>query len=128
MKATKISDSEISSMKVSALPTRPCAPVHFGGKGYTAAEVKEAFDKLPLYIIQKYNDLIDDLNGEAGESIADAIPTGIEEGHKLSDMLADIANGSFADYILINGKPLPEVILKIRQDIKNVASGFGIDM
>ena len=32
MSFTKISDSEIAELKVSALPTRPTAPAAFGGR------------------------------------------------------------------------------------------------
>ena len=48
MYTSKILDSEISGLKVASLPTRPTAPQSFGGKGFTAAEMKAAFDKLPL--------------------------------------------------------------------------------
>ena len=61
MTTSKIIDSEIESLKISSLPTRPTAPTAFGGKGYTATEMKEAFDNLPLKIIEKFNALIDDI-------------------------------------------------------------------
>ncbi len=61
MTTSKITDSEIESLKVASLPTRPTAPTAFGGKGYTATEMKEAFDKLPLKIIENFNALIDDI-------------------------------------------------------------------
>ena len=51
MKAKKIMDSDISALKVASLPTRPTAPKEYGGMGYKATEMKEAFDKLPEYII-----------------------------------------------------------------------------
>ena len=61
MTTSKISDTEIDALKVASLPTRPTAPTAFGGKGYTATEMKEAFDKLPLKIIEEFNALIDDI-------------------------------------------------------------------
>ena len=35
MTTNKITDSEIESLKVGSLPTRPTAPTAFGGRGYT---------------------------------------------------------------------------------------------
>lgn len=65
MNAKKIYDSEIESKKISSLPTRPTASTAFGGKGYTATEMKEAFDLLPLHIVSAFNTLIGDI--ESGE-------------------------------------------------------------
>ena len=61
MNTEKITESEIEELKISSLPSRPTAPPSFGGKGYTAKEMKEAFDKLPLFIIERLNSLIDDI-------------------------------------------------------------------
>ena len=61
MNARKILNDEISALKVSSLPNRPSAPVSFGGKGYTAEQIKAAFDKLPLFIIEMFNMLIEDI-------------------------------------------------------------------
>ena len=47
MNSKKITDSDISALKISSLPTRPTAPAEFGGKGYTATELKAAFADLP---------------------------------------------------------------------------------
>ena len=75
MKATKIFDSEIESLKISSLPTRPTAPTAFGGKGYTSAEMKAAFDMLPLFIISHFNDLVDDVEtGALAEHLCTAEP------------------------------------------------------
>ena len=51
MKSKKITDGDINDKKVASLPTRPTAPAAFGGKGYTATELKEAFDSLPLFLV-----------------------------------------------------------------------------
>lgn len=71
MKTQKISESEISTLKVSSLPTRPTAPTSYGGRGYTSLEMKMAFDLLPLFIIERYNALIDELSG--GEYLGEAL-------------------------------------------------------
>ena len=84
MNTKKIPDSEIESLKVASLPTRPTAPTAFGGKGYTATQMKEAFDKLPLRIIEEFNLLIDEIkNGALGEEICKREP--------LSTLISDVA-------------------------------------
>jgi hypothetical protein len=62
MKAKKIQSSDIEHILISSLPTHPTAPRSLGGRGYSASEMKEAFDKLPLYIIEHYNALIGDVH------------------------------------------------------------------
>ncbi len=84
MKTTKITESEIEALKVASLPTRPTAPTSFGGKGYTATEMKEAFDKLPLKIIDSFNGLIDDI--ESG-----ALTEVLVETEPLKSLIADVA-------------------------------------
>ncbi len=61
MTTQKIKNEEIEDMKISSLPTRPNASSAFGGKGYNSSEMKAAFDKLPLFIIERFNKLIDDI-------------------------------------------------------------------
>lgn len=61
MNTNNITDSEIEELKVSNLPTRPTAPEYYGGANYTAKEMKMAFDRLPLFIIERLNSLIDDV-------------------------------------------------------------------
>ena len=65
MNTTKILDSEIDALKVASLPTRPTAPTAFGGSGYTASEMKAAFDRLPLRIIEGFNSLLTEIENGA---------------------------------------------------------------
>ena len=84
MNTKKITDTEIASLKVSSLPTRPTAPNAFGGKGYTATEMKAAFDKLPLRIIEGFNSLIEEIeNGALAEELSKTEP--------LATLLSDVA-------------------------------------
>ena len=106
----KILDEEISGLKVSALPTRPTAPSSFGGRGYTATEMKAAFDKLPLYIVKRFNELIELINGQGSESISESIKTGINEKHTLKDLFDDIRNGNLSSYLDVYGRSLVEVL------------------
>lgn len=124
MKVTKITNGDIADKTVASLPTRPTLPSAFGGRGLSASEVKEAFDKLPLYIVEKFNGLIDDIRGENGGSIADAIPTGIQDSHTLLELFEDIKNGSFAAYLAVEGGTLAEYLFKLRADIDAIAASL----
>lgn len=106
MNTTKILDSEISGLKIASLPTRPTAPQSFGGKGYTAAQMKAAFDKLPMLIIDRFNLLMDDISSTGHSSLAAAIPTGISEEHTLRGLFLDILSGEFAKYLSVGEEDL----------------------
>ena len=96
MNTKKITDSEIADIKIASLPSRPTAPTSFGGKGYTANEMKAAFDRLPLYIIQRFNSLLDDISADDDQSLAAEIPTGIKESHSLKALFEDLLSGELA--------------------------------
>ncbi|MBO5723702.1 MAG: hypothetical protein J6S58_02630, partial [Lentisphaeria bacterium] len=81
-------------------------------------EMKSAFDRLPLFIISKLNDLIDHISDPDG--MIDNIPSGISEGHTLKDLTRDIASGSFASYLTVLGSPLAEKILDITESISQI--------
>ena len=104
----KILDEEISSLKISSLPTRPTAPSSFGGRGYTATEMKAAFDRLPLYLVERFNELIGLILGEGEETVCESIPTGIKEGHTLAKLFEDIKSGELSSYLDVYGKSLVE--------------------
>ena len=120
MHTNKITDDEIKDMKVASLPTRPTAPSSFGGRGYTAKEMKEAFDRLPLFIVERLNSLIDDITEDGGASIAKTIETGFFTGHTLSRFFADIKTGAASGYIKVYNKTLAECITEIRQNITEI--------
>ena len=121
MTSTKIKEIDIASLKVASLPSRPTAPKSFGGAGYTATEMKQAFDRLPLYIISRFNELIDDIGREGDGGLCAAIPTGIDDGHTLADMLEDISSGAFSSYLDVLGIPLSEVISELRESLRSVS-------
>ena len=106
MKTKPILSAEIASLKISSLPSRPTAPVTFGGRGYTATEMKAAFDALPLYIIERLNALIEELESESFSSVLLESPTGFGDGHSLADLLEDIQSGSFANYLTVQDETL----------------------
>lgn len=123
----KIESSEISPLRVATLPTRPTAPTSFGGKGYSAAQMKEAFDRLPLFIASKLNELIDCINTEGDGSIAESIMTGLFEGHTLRDMIADVLSGKFSSYLSVYGTTLVDCIERMRGDIYAIKRDMGDD-
>ena len=122
MNTSKIEDSDIASLKISSLPTRPTAPAAFGGKGYTATEMKEAFDRLPLYIIERFNRLVDDIFADKDDSISTAMKTGINESHTLCDLFDDILSGELANYLTVFGESLSSYLGKMRTDVDNILS------
>ena len=120
MNARKITKNEILPLKVSSMPNRPSAPVSFGGKGYTAEEIKAAFDKLPLFIIEMFNSLIDDIEAVGEQSLAGSIKTDIIDGQTLYDMLRDIKNGDFATYVKTSGGNLEGELSDIKERLRKL--------
>lgn len=120
MKATKITSAEIAPLKVAALPSRPTAPTAFGGKGYSASDMKAAFDRLPLYIIDRLNLLIDDIKDA---EILDDIMTGISDGHSIKELISDITSGQMASYLNVFGVSLAEAIQRLRDSILEKETG-----
>ena len=125
MTVSKITDADISKIKVSSLPSRPTAPKSFGGAGYTATQLKEAFDRLPIYIISRFNELIDDLTREGEEGVLGSIPSGIEENHTLSDLLSDIVSGNFASYLTVLGGSLTDQLGGIKEELEVLRTTYG---
>ena len=120
MKAQKIQNADVKDLLIASLPTRPTAPRSMGGMGYSASEMKSAFDKLPLYIIEKYNELIEDIHDLGEDSIAAAIPSGIKDGHSLNDLFSDINSGALALYFTFLGKTLAEHITDILAELQRI--------
>ncbi|MBE6536723.1 MAG: hypothetical protein E7673_02095 [Ruminococcaceae bacterium] len=109
MNTTKILDSEINDLKIASLPSRPTAPTAFGGRGYTSSEMKAAFDKLSLFIIKRFNMLLDDISSEGEGSLAAEIPTGISSGHTLEKLFSDITSGELPLYFSMGDETLLEM-------------------
>ena len=120
MKANKIESSDIKDILISSLPTRPTAPRSLGGMGYGAVEMKSAFDKLPLYIIERYNELVSDILDIGEESLAASVPTGIKDGHTLNELFEDVKTGALATYLTFLGKTLSEHIIYIYEELENI--------
>lgn len=120
MNTTKILDSEINDFKIASLPSRPTAPTAFGGKGYTSSEMKAAFDKLSLFIIERFNSLLEDVSSEGEGSLADEIPTGVYDGHTLSRLFADIVSGDMPLYLSMGDESLSDMKVRLCEEIASL--------
>ena len=117
MKVTKITEGEIQDLLVSSLPTRPTAPTSFGGRGFTASDMKAAFDALPLYIKDRLNLLIDNISSSGEDSVAHSIQTGIKEDYTLFDLCEDIISGNILTLINFDGESLYSFLVRVRNSI-----------
>ena len=127
MTTKRITDEEARELSVSSLPTRPTAPKAFGGRGYTASDMKGAFDKLPFLIVTRFNSLLDDITAKGAGSLAAAIPTGIDEEHTLLDLFIDLESGAAATYITVHGNSLAEKIAFFEERIRVLENKLGIN-
>ena len=118
MKAQKITATEQSERTVASLPTHPTAE-SYQGAAMTPTELKQSFDRLPLLITERFNNLIDDISASPSESISAVIKTGISN-KTLYTMFVDITSGNFASYMKVNGKSLYEEIYNIKKAIREL--------
>ncbi len=125
MKSKKIQESEVSALKISSLPTRPTAKEAFGGKGFSAEEMKAAFDRFPEFILEKLNLLIDDLLRPGEESYVGSFKIGIIENYTLQNLIDGIVNGELATLIMVNGRTLFERLDTIERDLRDLKYGSG---
>jgi hypothetical protein len=70
----KITDEEIKRFGVANLSTTPTGKTPFGESGFTPAELRARFDKLPTYLAARFNEIID---GMADSSLANNIYVGV---------------------------------------------------
>ena len=70
MSLQEITERELSLYGVVSLPTRPGASREFGGRSYTPTELKEAFDRLPRLLAERYNELVRQVSeGDLAETL-----------------------------------------------------------
>lgn len=128
MKSQIIEQDRIAGMLVAHLPTRPNAPTSLGGAGYTATDMKCAFDRLPLFLHGRINTLIEDITGENGGSITDVVKTQLFDGHTLKDFFDDVKSGDATSYIKCFDSSLAEYLQKLRSDINALAEKAGVSL
>ncbi len=122
---SKITDAEIAPLKVASLPTHPTSPEAYGGRGFNALEMKEAFDALGLYIVDKLNELIGSFSASGIDSIMQSILTPIEN-KPLYSIITDITGGYFARYLRVLGDTLENTVARISSDLATVKEHLGI--
>ena len=109
-----ITTEEIEENAVASLPTRPTESVSFGGRGYTSAEMKAAFDRLPRLVAERLNSLLLDI--DEGE-ILEAIPTGIAAAPTIKALVESLESEKLASIIAVFGMPLNAFLLQLRSDV-----------
>lgn len=127
MKTKMITDEEISLLKISSLPTRPTAPTSLGGKGFSSAEMKAAFDRLPLFIISRFNSLIEDILSTDEGSFADSVMTGISDDYSLRDLFCDIKSGKILGKIPAREGSLATEIARINARLDKIEQSLAKD-
>ena len=130
MTTKAIQNSEIEGLKISSLPSNPTANPNYGGLGYSAAQMKAAFDALPLFIIERLNTLIADITASPPHSVSGAIKTGIRKNwdHTLADLFADFESGQLASYLTVGGSSLASVIASLKEDIAAIKAHLGMEV
>ena len=120
MTTKPISNEEYSPLKIANLPTRPTAPLEFGGRGYSPTELKCAFDALPMLAINRINSLLADICCEGEDSISGEIKTGIKSAHTLRQFFNDLTDGQAAAYIRVLDTTLAECLVSLIEDISEI--------
>ncbi len=125
MNTQPILESEYAPLCIAALPSRPTASSAFGGRGYTATQLKEAFDRLPLLIIRRFNALLSDIGSTGAGSLASEIPTGLESGHTLKNLFDDLKSGALSTYLDIGGRSLYSLLTEMEGTLKTLVLLMG---
>ena len=111
----RIKKETIEALGVSSLPTSPTSSGPMGG--YSAEEMKLAFDRLAIHVIEQYNLLIDAIHSDTSSSILGEIPTGIWDGQTLRDLMNDLTGGEFAVYMKVGNRSVLEEIQSLSHRI-----------
>ena len=104
----KIQESELKTLGISNVSTTPTKRTPYGESGFTAAELKERFDKLPRYLAARLNEIFEGM--ETGE-LAGGIKLSADGG-SVKHILNGLFDGSVADKLLIK-TPTEEVTLAV---------------
>lgn len=126
MKAKAITETEIAEYKIASLPTRPTAPTEYGGRGYTSVQMKEAFDALPLYVISRFNELMDDITADSTDGIIHEIKLGFGDGMTLYELVDRMLNGNLLALVSMGDGSLDEYLAKLRTDVDRCMTELGI--
>ena len=124
MSIRKITEEEILTYGVKHLSTRPNTPSLYEGKPLSAEELKDAFDKLPRLIAERFNDLLTatGLFGENADacydSFAEVIETKLSPSHSLAQFFEDVKNGTLSSYLTLpDDEKLADAISSMKSEI-----------
>ncbi len=125
MNTKPISESEYAPLRISSLPSRPTASSAFGGRGYTATQLKEAFDRLPMLLIERFNSLLADIGRQGTGSLADSILTGLESGHTLTGFFEDVKSGTLSTYLSVGDRSLFDRLTEMAETLNTLVLLMG---
>lgn len=94
-----ITEEEVRAHWVQRLPDTPNRLGKFGTAGLTAAEMKAAYDALPLLIVRHFNELVTLI---AEGELSEAIPAAA--GRSLAAFFGDVTTGELATYLTADGE------------------------
>ena len=116
----EIQESEIQPVAIASLPTRPTISTALGGRGFTASEMRAAFDALPRLIISRLNQLIAELGDGLVETLAKEIHIELPEGgYCFGDLLEDFEEGTLVNHLTLGkggislGEAVPTLLEKV---------------
>ena len=120
MAIENIKESEMMASGVSSLPTRPSTPSLYSGRVLSAAELRQAFDKLPRLIADRFNALLEATGlfkaEEKYDRLSELIATELSDGHSLADFFCDVQNGNLAAYMSVDGE---QTLLSLLEEIED---------
>ena len=120
MNSKIIEEREVRELKVSSLPTRPTAREAFGGRGFSAGDMKAAFDRFPEYILAKLNLLIEDLLRQGEDSYVGSYKANENDNFNLQQVMEGITSGELADRIYVQGQSLASKIWELEYEIEEL--------
>lgn len=123
MKAQIITEEEIAERSISALPTRPNAPTEYGGRGFTAADMKAAFDALPLLVLERLNLLIEDVTSDDSDGLINKLSLGRGDGMTAGELVDLIFDGGILGVIPFAEDTLAGFLSKLRNDVDRCLAG-----
>lgn len=128
MSIQKITQTEIFENGIKSLPTRPSTPSLYKGSTLSAEELRDAFDKLPTLIAERFNALLESTGlydaEHPADSLAALIATNLSSSHSLLNFFEDIKNGNLSLYLAAgeSGEPLADVLSELRSAIASTKS------
>ena len=124
MKSKHIEKNEYEALTVSSLPSNPTVKAGYGGLGFSAVQMKAAFDALPLFIIERLNTLIADISEAPTKSVSTVIKTGIGgDTHTLFNLFSDIESGRLSSYLFVGEGSLANEIADIKERLSRLEGG-----